>query len=350
MKNSMTRFGLSKALGRSLGCAALLLGGISLFCFAEPVSAGGQVPFKGTFDPTVVGSSPSGLTYVFVTVQATQLGNAQGPATFAPTPPGPTSGIIAYVGGTTWYGADGDSVTLTFAGKFVPTPKTGIYNNVETFRVVGGTGRFEGATGSGVCGGQVDISTSGLTAPAPLPFNGTISSPGANKQDFYANGGTTFVLFPTSDPYVATHTIDGVVRVSLLGNCQFHAIVNLAYTAPPTEPFFANELFLLQDGVFTITTADGSSTLTASAEGYATLNANLYMLDIHYVVRFTGGTGELADARGSAELDGFAMFTDVWVTATDNPGFSIFPPATDYPGKACWIMRGDLDLHGDGGH
>jgi hypothetical protein len=172
----------------------------------------------------------------------------------------------------------------------------------------------------------------------------------ASAKDFYANGGTTFVLFPTSNPEVDTHTIDGVVRVSLLGDCQFHGTVNLVFTAPPTQPFFANEFFLLQDGVFTITTADGSSTLTASAEGYATLNPNLYMFDIHYDVTFTGATGELTNARGSAKIDGFAMLTDVWVTATENPGFSIFPPATDFPGKACWIMRGDLDLHGHQGH
>jgi hypothetical protein len=160
---------------------------------------------------------------------------------------------------------------------------------------------------------------------------------------FLANGGTTFVVFPTSNPDVDTHTIDGVVRFSSLGDCQFHAVVNLVYTAPPSLPFFANELFLLQDGVFTITTADGSSTLTASAKGSATLNPNLYMLDIHYDVTFTGGTGRLAGAHGSAQLDGFAMFTDVWVTLTENPSFGITVPASDFPGKACWLMHGDLD-------
>jgi hypothetical protein len=165
-----------------VGFSALLLLLISWFCFAVPVSAGEQVPFKGTFDPIIEPPTPVDLTHVRldvdVIVRATELGNAQGPGYFILD-----ETTLTYVGGVTWYAANGDSVILTFIGAFVATPTTsttGIYDNVETFQVVGGTGRFEGATGAGVCGGQFDLST--RTAVAPAPFEGTISSPGANKK------------------------------------------------------------------------------------------------------------------------------------------------------------------------
>jgi len=85
-----------------------------------------------------------------------------------------------YVGHTIWVAANGDSVSLTFEGQFVPTATAGVLQNVETFEVVGGTGRFEGATGAGVAAGLLDAAT---LAPlgATVPFVGTISSPGSLK-------------------------------------------------------------------------------------------------------------------------------------------------------------------------
>jgi len=159
----------------SFSALPLLL--ISLSCFAVPVSACDRVPFKGTFDPTVVSSAVLDSTHiqfnVDVIIRATPLGNAKGPAVFILD-----ETTLTYTGYTTWYTENGDSVSLTFAGTFVPTSTTsttGIYDNVETFKVVGGTGRFAGATGAGVAGGQFDFDTG--TAPAPIPFAGTISLP-----------------------------------------------------------------------------------------------------------------------------------------------------------------------------
>jgi hypothetical protein len=157
--------------------ALLLL--ISSLCFAVSASAGEQVPFKGTFDPTIVSSTVLDATHirfdVHVIVRATLLGNAQGPAYFILD-----LTTFTYTGEATWFAANGDSVVVPFAGTFIPTSTPSLYDNVETFQVVGGTGRFEGATGAGVAGGQFDSSTG--TAPAPIPFAGTISSPGANKR------------------------------------------------------------------------------------------------------------------------------------------------------------------------
>jgi hypothetical protein len=74
-------------------------------------------------------------------------------------------------------------VFSTFAGQFVPTETQGLLENVETFEIVGGTGRFEGATGAGIGGGQVEVDAAGTLTPLfPAPFVGTISSPGSLKR------------------------------------------------------------------------------------------------------------------------------------------------------------------------
>ncbi len=57
--------------------------------------------------------------------------------------------------------------------------------------------------------------------------------------------------------------------------------------------------------------------------------ANLSFLNIHYEVKFTGGTGEMANARGKGEIDGFGMFT------------------SETTGKATWLLQGNVSTrHG----
>jgi hypothetical protein len=111
---------------------------------------------------------------IAVDVIATQLGKGRGPA-YAIL----DLTSFSYVGGTTWTAANGDAVLITFAGQFVPTATPGVLENVETFEIVGGTGRFEGATGGGIVGGRL---TATLVPLEPAPFVGTISSPGSLKQ------------------------------------------------------------------------------------------------------------------------------------------------------------------------
>src|SRR5262249_23947292 len=145
------------------------------FCLNVPLRAGDQVPFKGTFDPIVVSTTPVDATHVLlefdVHILATHLGKAHGSA----------SGILdlttfMYVGEGTWAAPSGDAIAITFTGQFVPTDTPGLFDNVETIEIVGGTGRFKGATGACVAGGQLNALTQ--SAPAPVSFNGTISSPG----------------------------------------------------------------------------------------------------------------------------------------------------------------------------
>jgi hypothetical protein len=166
---AVTRRNLTKILGLALGCAALSL--------TSPVRATDQVPFKGTFVPFVVATTPLDATHVKIEfdvhIQATHVGKARGPAwaildvtTFS------------YVGGATWAGANGDAVFSTFEGQFVPTSTPGVPENIETFEITGGTGRFEGATGGGVAGGELDAVTL-LPFGRGAPLVGTISSPGS---------------------------------------------------------------------------------------------------------------------------------------------------------------------------
>jgi hypothetical protein len=158
---------------------------------------------------------------------------------------------------------------------------------------------------------------------------------------FHANAGTTFVLLPASTRGgPRSHNIDGVVRVSVLGDCQFHATANLVETTTPGS-------YLITDGIFLFTSADGKSTLKATAEGTLVVNpVNPYMGDIEYDVTFTGGTGSQAGAHGFGKLQGMVMFTTIDLVQPDDttvPPEPPAPPAGSSTGKACWLLDGDLD-------
>ncbi len=142
--------------------------------------------------------------------------------------------------------------------------------------------------------------------------------------DIRANGGTTWELAPTADPGVFTHTVDGVVQVSLLGNCTVHADVVVRFPANPSQPPTLK-------GTFTFTAADGVTTLKATAEGTGTPDpANPNFLNFQYHVTFTGGSGQFARARGEAEIEGVALFTSASA------------------GKATWTLKGQVELNNRG--
>src|SRR2546426_1006097 len=125
----------------------------------------------------------------------------------------------------------------------------------------------------------------------------------ANAAALQANGGTTWTLGQTADPSVFTHTVNGVVQVSLLCNCTVHADVLVRFPANPSQPPALN-------GSFTFTTADGATTLKAIVQGTGTPDpANPAFLNFHYHVTFAGGSGQFTAARGEAEIDGLALFT-----------------------------------------
>lgn len=185
-------------------------------------------------------------------------------------------------------------------------------------------------------------------ACATVGLSGTSSSAG----EFSANAGTTFLLVPllSTSPLQFTHTVDGLVEVSSLGDCTVHFDLIVTATDSVGRPY-------LVTGTQTITTADGTSSVTSAVDGYLSSNpANPTFLGIHYKQTFTGGTGELAGARGRTVLEGFAALATA-------PGFEDFPgstgvqpqdagliapPSGDLTGKACWVMLGNLILPGGG--
>jgi hypothetical protein len=150
----------------------------------------------------------------------------------------------------------------------------------------------------------------------------------ANAGVVKGHAGTTFTLTPVEfdvngNPTKFTHTVDGVVRVFEIGNCTFHADVIVYAPKSATDPF-------LLVGTFRITNADGTTVLIADASGTGTAdpaNPSLF-LNFHYDVIITGGTGLMTNARGTADVDGFAMFTSAST------------------GKATWLLEGNVATHG----
>lgn len=137
-----------------------------------------------------------------------------------------------------------------------------------------------------------------------------------------ANAGTTFKLFlPTTPDGIFAHTVDGVAQVSLLGKCLVHADLEAVPTATGT--------FIIS-GDFELKSIDGSGNrLKGTWEG----EVNPASGDIDYAVTFTGGSGDFANARGAAVLDGFALI--------NNPSG---PPP--FEGTATWTMTGQVFTHG----
>ena len=144
-------------------------------------------------------------------------------------------------------------------------------------------------------------------------------APSAQAGVLKANAGTTFVLSAVAGhPEQLTHSIDGVVRVSTLGNCTFHGDVLIYLPTAAGKPY-------ILVGNCRFTSAAGTTTLDAQVEGVGTPDPdNASFLNIHYDVKFTGGTGEMANAHGRGEIDGFGMFT------------------SETTGKATWLLQGNV--------
>lgn len=145
----------------------------------------------------------------------------------------------------------------------------------------------------------------------------------AEARGVKGNGGTTFVNVPVEfdsagNPTKLTHTVDGVARVSTLGNCTFHADV-IGISQP-------DGTFALS-GTFRITSANGTTTLDGEVMGATAPDesGNPYFGNFHYDVKFTGGTGQMENARGKGSIDGFALFAEDFAS-----------------GKATWLLRGHI--------
>ena len=80
----------------------------------------------------------------------------------------------SYTGTFNWVAANGDTISGTFLGQNIPTATAGVFYNVETAVITGGTGRFRNATGMFTLYGQINF----VTRTFSLPWSGTISKNG----------------------------------------------------------------------------------------------------------------------------------------------------------------------------
>jgi hypothetical protein len=152
--------------------ASLALAVVVVLGLAGPVSAGDQVPFKGTFEGDVTHTPVDAQTdavLVEAAGDATQLGQfTLDIPHFVNRPTRIAAGYYEFTA------ANGDTVSAEFTGLAMPTSTPGVLYIVEVATITGGTGRFAGATGSFVTERWFD--TINLTTIGY--FEGTISSPG----------------------------------------------------------------------------------------------------------------------------------------------------------------------------
>jgi hypothetical protein len=156
-------------------------------CFAvfisatTPAVAGQEVPFTGTVSgqiPADLGPPVPGTGGCVFSVSlansgnATVLGSFTGTANFVPN-----LCDLSITGTFEWVAANGDRISGPFLGQLIPTATPGVFNNVETAVITGGTGRFKHATGIFTLYGQVNLNTGTFV----LPWLGTIQISGRNR-------------------------------------------------------------------------------------------------------------------------------------------------------------------------
>ena len=132
-----------------------------------------QVPFRGRLEGIVATVTPLTPPFVAVTLEgegnATQLGHFDVSSSIVANEADGTA-----VGTYEFRAANGDTLTADYTESFTPTDVPGVFSDVITANITGGTGRFAGATGSFVAYRVADHVT-GIVSDS---FEGTISTPG----------------------------------------------------------------------------------------------------------------------------------------------------------------------------
>ena len=169
--NRITRSPLLRML-----CPALLM--VSAIAAAAPLSSrsAGTVPFRASFGTQFqVNSAQGPILHIAVQGQgnALHMGRSQ---TFT------TNQIVDLTTGATTatytvVAANGD--TAVFQDVFTATQTSGGVTFEGTYTIVGGSGRFSGATGSGALDGSA-VFTGQNVGVGEFTFNGNISSPASH--------------------------------------------------------------------------------------------------------------------------------------------------------------------------
>lgn len=158
---------------RRLMCSSALL----LVLHAWPVVADDLVPFNGNWNGSTVSATPIAENVVLVVSSGS--GTATHLGSFVMTSPHLTYlDTFAVEGTQVFTAANGDMLTATISGQFVPNAEGNLEATLAGI-ITGGTGRFGGATGS------YDFHI--IARPAAFGFDstaslsGTISSVGSNN-------------------------------------------------------------------------------------------------------------------------------------------------------------------------
>ena len=130
----------------------------------------GTIPPQSDWGPPLPGSNGCAFSFpVPNTGTSNQLGQFHGMATFVPNV---CDG--SYTGTYQWIAANGDRISGPFRGQNIPTATAGVFTNVETATITGGTGRFKNASGMFQLYGVIDFNTSTFV----VPWLGTLSPNG----------------------------------------------------------------------------------------------------------------------------------------------------------------------------
>jgi hypothetical protein len=152
-----------------------ILGVLAALTLAHSAFASDPVPFKGTETGVV-----SGVAFQFPF--ATSMTRAEGEATHV----GHYQLEVLFVvdvrfataaGAGVLTAANGDRLFLTLEGS-----RTDVATTVAFFTIIGGTGRFEGATGGWTAYNQFEFPVPTSPNPYTARPDGTISTVGSNKQ------------------------------------------------------------------------------------------------------------------------------------------------------------------------
>jgi hypothetical protein len=135
-----------------------------------------QVPFRGRLEAV---ATVTPLTPPFVSINVEGSGHATQLGHFEVSIPHVTNRSNGTAIGTYEFtAANGDTLTADFTSQVTPTDVPGVVSVAVTATITGGTGRFDGATGSFDAERVVDMVHGTVTES----FDGTISSPGASKR------------------------------------------------------------------------------------------------------------------------------------------------------------------------
>lgn len=139
---------------------------VLLLSLAMPALAATERPFRGSFMGVAGFVEPrcgSDVTLGFAAIgTASHLGRIEGQASNCSNPSFPVTAVDVRDGHVTLVAADGSTVTASYEGR-QEAPVDGVAAYSITMTVVGGTGRFEGASGSWAASGLLDFNDLTIT-------------------------------------------------------------------------------------------------------------------------------------------------------------------------------------------